>query len=223
MSPPVADGSNPCYEENGEDDGYVQSRLSCLAAENQIYIGASMGSVVAGCEYCQHGGSCYYNTLVLYNKTGHLVGVYHKYNLWTSELSTYDIDLSPSLVTVETEFGRLGLAVCADLMWRSPIVELVEQHNISTLLLPLSWWDLFPHQLAHSNQAAWARGLQVNLLAANTHDAASWSSGSGLYSSSGHAAYYHDISPASPGKLLLADLDISPSKVVSAERAERSL
>ena len=53
-------------------------------------------------------------------------------------------------------------------------MDLVEQHNISTLLLPLSWWDLFPHQLAHSNQAAWARGLQVNLLAANTHEAASW-------------------------------------------------
>ena len=119
--PPVADGSNPCYEENGEDDGYVQSRLSCLAAENQIYIGASLGSVVPGCEYCQHGGECFYNTFVLYNKTGNLVGVYHKYNLWTSELSTFDIDLAPSIVTVQTEFGRLGLAVCADLMWKSPI------------------------------------------------------------------------------------------------------
>ena len=53
-------------------------------------------------------------------------------------------------------------------------MDLVEQHNISTLLLPLSWWDLFPHQLAHSKQAAWARGLQVNLLAANAHEAASW-------------------------------------------------
>ena len=92
-------------------------------------------------------------------------------------------------------------------------MELVEQLNISSLLLPLSWWDLLPHQLAHSNQAAWARGLQVNLLAANTHDAASWSSGSGLYTSTGHAAYYHDISPSSPGKLLTADLDISPTRL----------
>ena len=32
---------------------------------------------------------------------------------------------------------------------------------MDTLLLPLSWWDLFPHQLAHSNEDAWARGLQV--------------------------------------------------------------
>ena len=119
--PPVADGSNPCYEDNGQDDGYVQTRLSCLAADNQIYVGASLGSVVPGCEFCQHGGECFYNTLVLYSNTGNLVGVYHKYNLWTSELDTFDIDLAPSIVTVETEFGRLGLAVCADLMWKSPI------------------------------------------------------------------------------------------------------
>ena len=33
--------------------------------------------------------------------------------------------------------------------------------GIDTLLMPLSWWDMFPHQLAHSNEDAWARGLQV--------------------------------------------------------------
>ena len=83
------------------------------------------------------------------------------------------------LVTLDTEtMGRLGLAVCADIMWAQPTVELAarEQVDISsvqcgdnlqcigqvdTLLLPLSWWDLFPHQLAHSNEDAWARGLQV--------------------------------------------------------------
>ena len=64
---------------------------------------------------------CYFNTAVVFSNNGSLVGVYHKYNLWTSELDTFDIDLAPSIVTVETEFGRLGLAVCADLMWKSPI------------------------------------------------------------------------------------------------------
>ena len=44
---------------------------------------------------------------------------------------------------------------------RSPVVDLAEQQGIDTLLLPLSWWDMYPHQLAHSNQDAWARGLQV--------------------------------------------------------------
>ena len=119
--PSVADGSNPCYEDNGLDDGYVQSRLSCLAAENQIYVAANFGTVVEGCEYCEHGGECYFNTLIVFDNKGSLVGVYHKYNLWTSELTTFDIDLAPSLITIDTEFGRLGLAVCADLMWKSPV------------------------------------------------------------------------------------------------------
>ena len=92
-------------------------------------------------------------------------------------------------------------------------VDLVKQEKVDTLLLPLSWWDLFPHQLAHSNQDAWARGLQVNLLAANTHLPSGWSSGSGIYSSDGHRAYYHDVSGSSGGKLVIADLDIKPNKV----------
>ena len=120
--PSVADGSNPCYEERIEDS-YLQSRLSCLAAQNDIYVAANFGSVVEGCEYCNHGGECYYNTLVVYSNNGSLVAVYHKYNLWTSELSKYDIDLTPKLVTVQTDFGKLGLAICEDLLWKSPVGE----------------------------------------------------------------------------------------------------
>ena len=211
--PTVADGSNPCYEDSMVDDAYVQIQLSCMAAENNIYVAATMGSVLDDCDQCEDPGSqCFFNTHVVFDNTGALVGVYHKYNLWTSELPTFDIDPVPQLVTVDTEFGRLGLSVCADLMWKSPIVDLAELSQIDTLLLPLSWWDLFPHQLAISNQDAWARGLQVNLLAANTHDAAGWSTGSGIYTPSGHVAYYHDLAQGSGGKLLVADLDIKPKK-----------
>eukprot|EP00092_Neocalanus_flemingeri_P008400 GFUD01009056.1.p1 GENE.GFUD01009056.1~~GFUD01009056.1.p1 ORF type:complete len:524 (-),score=153.49 GFUD01009056.1:111-1682(-) len=212
--PTVADGSNPCYEDSLSDDAYVQTQLSCMAAENNIYVAADMGSVVAGCEECgdEHGKECFFNTLVIFDNTGALVAVYHKYNLWTSELPTFDIDPLPQLVTVDTAFGRLGLSICADMMWKSPIVDLVELGEIDTLLLPLSWWDLFPHQLAVSNEDAWARGLQVNLLAANTHNAEGWSSGSGIFTPSGHVAYYHDLSQGSGGKLLVADLDIKPVK-----------
>ena len=102
---------------------------------------------------------------------------------------------------------------------------------MDTLLLPLSWWDMFPHQLAHSNEDAWARGLQVtsrararewlylesvqiNLLSANTHNSSGWRSGSGLYSSEGALAYYHDTAEAAGGRLLIADLDIKPAKVI---------
>ena len=96
-------------------------------------------------------------------------------------ISIYLHIYNAQLVTLDTEtMGRLGLAVCADIMWAQPTVELAVKEQVvvdiscvlcgnnvrfigqvDTLLLPLSWWDLFPHQLAHSNEDAWARGLQV--------------------------------------------------------------
>jgi pantetheine hydrolase len=212
--PSVADGSNPCLDDQ-DHDTFLLQELSCLAAEHGIYLAAHLATRTPGCGHCgpAHGEECYFNTLVVLDSLGRLAALYHKYNLWTSELNTFDIDpAGPQLVTLETPFGRLGLAVCADLMWRSPVVDLAEQEGVDTLLLPLSWWDLFPHQLAHSTEAAWARGLQVNLLAANTHEAAGWSSGSGIYGPDGPVAYYHDLSPGSGGRLLLARLATHPAK-----------
>jgi len=210
--PVTADGSIPCFEEE-YDDSYITKRLSCIAAENNIYVAANYGTVVQGCEYCEHGGECFYNTDVVFDNEGSMIAVYHKFNLWTSELKSYDIDQSPTIITFDTEdMGTFGLSVCEDLLWRSPVVDLVDQEGIDTLLLPLSWWDMFPHQLAHSNEDAWARGLQVNVMSANTHSSSGWTSGSGLYTSTGHEAYVHDLTPGK-GTLLIADLPIKPVKM----------
>ena len=176
--PEIADGSNPCnsFEEmsNTYDflmEHYVMIQLSCMARNNNLYVAACLGSIVKNCDRCDenHGRDCFYNTLVVFDPDGALVSVYHKYNLWTSELPIYDIDPEPVLVTLDTPFGKLGMAICEDLLWYSPVVPMAEEQEIDTLLLPLSWWDMFPHQLGHSNEDAWARGLQINLLAANNH------------------------------------------------------
>ena len=71
--PPVAEGNIPCYED-GVDDSYISTRLSCMAIENNIYIGANYGSVVPGCDHSYHGGECYHNTLVLFSNNGSMVG-----------------------------------------------------------------------------------------------------------------------------------------------------
>ena len=54
------------------------------------------------CDHCgeEHGPDCYFNTLVVLDRRGELVGVYHKYNLWTSELDTFDIDPSGPQVSI---------------------------------------------------------------------------------------------------------------------------
>ena len=73
-----------------------------------------------GCDYCEdEGGECFFNTLVVFNNHGAIVAVYHKFNLWTTELTHFNIDKSPQVVTFETEnMGTFGLAVCEDLLWR---------------------------------------------------------------------------------------------------------
>jgi len=219
--PATADRSNHCdlySDENSPEylsEHYVMIQLSCMAQSNGLYVAACLGSVQDHCDHCagdEHGSDCFYNTLVVLDPEGSLVGVYHKYNLWTSELPIYDIDLAPATVTVDTPFGKIGLAICEDLLWRSPVVELAEVEGIDTLLLPLSWWDMFPHQLGHSSEDAWARGLQVNLLAANNHVPEDWNSGSGIFTPAGHAAVYHNVSMSSTGRLLVADIDIKPTK-----------
>ena len=72
--------------------------------------------------------------------------------------------------------------------------------------------DIFPHQLAHQAEAGWARGLQTNLLAANTHRSSSWTSGSGVFTPLGPAAYTHNVTIGSGGRLVMADIDIKPAK-----------
>ena len=58
-----------------------QAALSCAAASHSIYVGAALGTLVAGgCRGCgeDHGGDCYFNTAVLYDTQGRLVSSYHK-------------------------------------------------------------------------------------------------------------------------------------------------
>ena len=85
-----------------------------MAAENNIFVAANYASVVKGmlnkevfftyysllkgCDYCEDdGGECYFNTLVVFNNLGAIVAVYHKFNLWTSELTHFNIDESPQV------------------------------------------------------------------------------------------------------------------------------
>jgi len=211
LSPSV--GDNPCTQDIWDPmDDYAKIEFSCLAQKHGIYVSVDFATYLPGCEECGDGPNCFYNTQMVFDKQGTVVGVYHKYNLWTGEDRFYNIDDTPNLVYFDTEFGRFGLLICEDLLWGSPTLDLVREFNVDTLLVPLYWWDLFPHQLAHSAEDAWARGLQVNLLAANINSPSEWNTGSGLYSPAGAVAYYHDVSEGATGKLLLADLDIHPRK-----------
>jgi len=211
--PTLENGTNPCLlAQNGEIDVtsyYTTIELSCLAKEVGMYISANYPTSF-DCQECNFE-YCLYNTQVVFDPTGEIVTSYRKYNLWIGEDLTYNVDKQPQLRYFDTPFGRFGLSTCADLLWESPVVEVVREMNIDTLLLPLYWGDFFPHQLSHSCESGWAQGLQVNLMAANIRSTSEWSSGSGLYHPDGKQNYIHRPLESS-SVLVVEPLDVHPAK-----------
>ena len=53
------------------------------------------------------------------------------------------------------------MIICEDLLWEYPTVDLVRTNNVDTIIFPTEWWDEYPHQLPHVDQASWAKSLQV--------------------------------------------------------------
>merc|ERR1711963_228439 len=200
----------PCDDHNIEGHITIQQRLSCMARDNEIYVVANLVDY-QDCNECGEN-FCLYNTNVMYDSSGRHVAKYHKYNLFNSEFPLFNIDEEVENVFVHTEFGTLGFVICEDLLWQYPTVDLVQTNNVDTIIFSTEWWDGYPYTLPHVDQASWAKGLQVNFIASNFHDATSNNSGSGLYTTESTIAYYHNISSSSEGKLIVAELPVRPAK-----------
>jgi len=103
----------PCAEPL---DGPLVSRLSRLASENRIWLLAgSLPEAIPGSHKA-------YNTSVLFDRGGSVVGVYRKIHLFdanlpgASNLTESDaVEPGSEVVVVPTEFGPLGLSICYDL------------------------------------------------------------------------------------------------------------
>lgn len=96
-------------------DGQTVQLLSGLAKEYGIYIHA--GSIIE-----KHSEKKSYNTSLVIDPTGNIVGKYHKIHLFDIEIngvSSYmesnSIEGGDSPETVELPFGKAGMAICYDL------------------------------------------------------------------------------------------------------------
>ena len=91
---------------------------------------------------CPRDGRYQFNTAVAFNGQGDLVARYHKLQLWFEQY--YNPAPEPEYSYFDTEFGRVGLEICFDLMWKEPGIALVEQYNITTLAFTTWWFDEAP-------------------------------------------------------------------------------
>ncbi|XP_054852547.1 pantetheinase-like [Eublepharis macularius] len=202
----------PCDDSQRFGPAPVQERLSCLARDNSIYVVANIGDKKQ-CDYmdpkCPSDGHYQYNTNVVFDSDGKLVARYHKYNLFKTEVQ-FDFPKKPELVTFNTSFGKFGIFTCFDILFHDPAVTLVSKLKVDTILFPTAWMNVLPHLTAVEFHSAWAVGMQVNLLSANTHKTGMNMTGSGIYAPDGSHAYHYDVESEN-GTLLISELNSRPS------------
>ncbi|KAM4771001.1 pantetheinase [Rhinophrynus dorsalis] len=201
----------PCTDPERFGSAQVQKRLSCMAKNNSIYLVANIGDKKqcnvseAG---CPEDGHYHYNTAVVYDSEGKLVARYHKYNLFLGEIQ-FNAPSGPEIVTFDTPFGKFGIFICFDILFYNPAVALVVDHNVDSVLFPTAWMNLLPHLTAIEFHSAWAMGMGVNLLSANTHNTRKKMTGSGIFAIDNVLPYYYNMD-TEEGQLVLAELSAHP-------------
>ncbi|NXY43483.1 VNN1 Pantetheinase, partial [Ceuthmochares aereus] len=201
----------PCINPTRFAPAPVQERLSCMARNNSIYVVANIGDKKpcnSSDPDCPSDGRYQYNTDVVFDPEGKLVARYHKYNLFMSE-TQFNYPKKSEAVTFETPFGKFGIITCFDILFREPAVVLVSELQVDTVLFPTAWMNVLPFLTAVEFHSAWAMGMGVNFLAANTHYTSLSMTGSGIYAPGGARTYYYNMK-TEDGHLLIAELDSHP-------------
>ncbi|KAM6407380.1 LOW QUALITY PROTEIN: pantetheinase-like [Pluvialis apricaria] len=172
----------------------VLERLSCLARNNSIYVVANMGDKKlcnSSDPRCPSNGHYQFNTNVVFDPKGKLVARYHKYNLFVTE-NQFDYPKDPEFVAFNTSFGCFGIFTCADILCHDPAVVLACRFQVDTILFPTAWGNTLPLLSAVRFHSAWAMGMGVNFLSANTRNSTLDMTGSGIYAPDGPRAYYYN-------------------------------
>jgi predicted amidohydrolase len=108
---------------------YIQ-RLRELAAKYRVY-------VLFG--FTEESAGKFYDSAIMVDRTGATVGIYHK-----TMLQTHDLRFSPGqdLPVFDTEWGKMGILICADRRWpESARVERLKGARI-TLIPSYGMWGL---------------------------------------------------------------------------------
>ncbi|XP_043860341.1 LOW QUALITY PROTEIN: vascular non-inflammatory molecule 3-like [Dromiciops gliroides] len=201
----------PCTEPNRFGHTPVQTRLSCLARENSIYVVANIGDKKE-CDVsdskCPPDGRYQYNTDVVFDSEGKLVARYHKHNLFPPEIQ-FNYPKEVPYVTFDTPFGKFGIFTCFDIFSYDPAVFIVDKFQVDSIVFPTAWFNTLPLLSAVPFHSSWAKGMRVNLLSANIHHTSMHMTGSGIYAPDAVKVYHYDMETES-GQLLLSELKSRP-------------
>ncbi|UXI15297.1 hypothetical protein NH340_JMT01240 [Sarcoptes scabiei] len=169
------------------DPKFIVNRLACIARKYQIYLAANLidrktcheMKLEDSSPECPIDKKFLFNTAVLFNRNGTILGRYHKMHLF-GEMAL-NPPPQPELVVVKTDLGRLGLQICFDMIFDKPGHFLAQKNLVDTVVFPTWWFDEAPFLASSQYQMAWAFGNNVTLLSSNIHKIEMGSRGSGIY------------------------------------------
>jgi len=122
------------YRESSETlQGETISRIAEKAKAVNAYILA--GSIV------ERTGDSLYNTAVLLDPKGQIVAAYRKMHLygWMGAREAELMKRGEEIVTVKTELGVLGLAICYDLRFPELFRKMAVNHGVEIFLFVTAW------------------------------------------------------------------------------------
>lgn len=162
-----------CHESSDRVEVSVATRLSCLARKHSIFLVADTlekqpcDAMKVSKDHCPKDGMFLFNTGVVFDREGRLIGKYHKMHLFSEQyLNTPPRD---EMVIMDTELGRLGIQICFDMIYEKPGRAMAQQKSVDTILYPTWWYNESPLLNGAQFQMAWSITNQVNLLASNIH------------------------------------------------------
>ncbi|XP_065557982.1 biotinidase-like [Artemia franciscana] len=173
----------PCDSLPQETIDEVVYRLSCLAKRAASYLVANFGEIqscTAQERGCPYDGSFHYNVNVVFNRDGKLIAKYRKTNLF-GELAM-DKPNEADYTVFTTDFGvSFGVAICFDMIYRTPLIELYEKFNITNFIISTAWVDELPFLTAPQIQSGLAQGLNATFLVSGYHQPSGGQLGSGIF------------------------------------------
>jgi predicted amidohydrolase len=138
------------HKESESIDGYTASAIASKAKE--------LGTYVFSGSFVESRGEKYYNTSVLFDRTGEKIGQYSKMHLFTYKSREPELlTRGREIVVVDTEFGKMGLSTCYDLRFPEMYRQMVDK-GAEFFLVASGWpfprleaWNIFNQARATEN------------------------------------------------------------------------
>lgn len=144
------DKVNPC--ENQENFDNLLIDLSCLARDKEIYLCINLSEKEECNEElqlsrndsrpCSSLGYSRYNSNVIFDRFGNVIGRYRKFNLFRE--SGVNTTSNAEFSIFDTDFGvTFANIICFDILFYEPAMQLVQQ-GIKNFIFPALWTSELP-------------------------------------------------------------------------------